>query len=235
MNYSIKIRGELRPVNTPHTLVVRDDATRYSSGTSIPPEEAHAREIARQATRWQAFATQRTRQRPATIQQKAFDAACFSVLKRASSLAIPTKLSGVGAHQRQLWTMTRNRVPVWTLLEVEVTGNRADERIAVLYDDEVIGHMQTKHHGWLRPLIPFGARLYLSKITGSERSGYTLGVNVVVGHVGEALDRLLDALGEAGFDGSSGDGLGPAQGAGGDGAVSGLRLVKPPAPPTDRR
>ncbi len=49
MQYIQKIRGELRPVNTQFTFVVREDATRYSTGTSIPPEEAHAREIAQQA------------------------------------------------------------------------------------------------------------------------------------------------------------------------------------------
>lgn len=219
--YHTKIRGEVRPVNT-YTLhaldsgIVREERQTYSSsGTSVPPDELHARQIARESMHWIEFTTEHTRMRPATIQRKGLDAACFSVLKRTSSLAIPTKLSGTGAHQHQLWAMVRNRVPAWTELALDV----GEDQIAVLYDEtEIIGAIQNKHVNWVRPLFPFGARLYLSKVTGSERSGYTLGVNVVVGHVGHALDRLLDALGEAGLGGD---------GASGDGSARHLRLVTP--------
>ena len=202
--------------------IVRDDG-RASTGATIPPDEARARQIAREAFRLAAFMSERTRMRPATVQQKALDAACFSVLKGASSLAVPTKLAGTGAHQRRLWAMLKAQVPAWHELTLDVR----EGEIAVLYGDEKIGEIQRKH-GWVRPLIPFGARLYLSKVTGSERSGYTLGVNVVVGHVGHALDRLLDALGEAGLggDGAAGDGA-TGDGATGDGAAGGLRLVTP--------
>ncbi len=191
--------------------IVRDDG-RASTGATIPPDEARARQIAREAFRLAAFMSERTRMRPATVQQKALDAACFSVLKGASSLAVPTMLAGTGAHQRRLWAMLKAQVPAWH----ELTLDFREGEIVVLYKDEQIGTLQRKHLGWVRPLVPFGARLYLSKITGSERSGYTLGVNVVVGHVGHALDRLLDALGEAGYGGD---------GAAGDGATSHLRLV----------
>ena len=216
--YHTKIRGDVRPVNT-YPLhapgVVREERPTYASGTSVPPDEAHARRIAREAARWAGFATERTRMRPGTVQQKALDAACFSVLKRASSLAIPSKLTGTKPHQHQLWSMLRERVPAWTELALDV----GEDQIAVLYDGaEEIGAIQSKHVNWVRPLVPFGARLYLSKITGSERSGYTLGVNVVIGHVGRALDRLLDALGEAGLGGD---------GASGDGSARHLRLVTP--------
>ncbi len=236
MHYITKIEGELRPVKPLHAFVVREDATRYtSSGTSIPPEEARARAIAQQAVRWIAFATERTRMRPATITQKGVESACYSVLKRASSLAIPSKLAGVGTSQRILWEMVRSRVPVWTPLDLDP----GEKHIVVLHDGEVIGHVQPKLQGWLRALVPFGARLYLSRITGSERSGYTLGVNVVVGHTGEALDKLLDALGDAGFGNVGGDGLGAdaapsvdsqtGNGPTGDGAAGHLRLVTPAA------
>ena len=222
-NYTIKIQGELRPVNTLPTLVIQEDTTRYTaSGTSIPPGEAHARRIAREAFRWGAFVSERTRMRSTTIQQKSLEAACFSVAKRTSSLAIPSKLSGVRPHQRRLWVMLRQRVPAWAELTLDIR----ESEIVVLYEDERIGSMQGKHYGWVRPLASTGARLYLAKITGSEKAGYTLGVNVIVGHVGQALDRLLDVLGEAGL-GSGGDGIASMRGVGGDGAAGGLRLVTP--------
>ena len=97
--------------------------------------------------------------------------------------------------------------------------------------------MQSKHVPWLRPLLPFGAGIYLVRITGQERD-YTLGCNVAFGRVGGAVAALRHALGnEVGGDGYGGDGASqaPTEAApiaaqqlpdhGGDGAAGGLRLV----------
>lgn len=217
MYYHLNLHPEPTLVHADAPIaVVRDDG-QPSSGATIPPDEAHARHIACEAARWIAFATERTKMLPATVQQKGIAAACYSTLKHASSLAVPTKLAGTRAHQRRLWAMLRERVPAWTELTLDVR----ESEIVVLYGDEKIGAIQGKHYGWVRPLASTGARLYLSKITGSERSGYTLGVNVVVGHVGHSLDRLRDLLGEAGYGGD---------GAAGDRAAEHLRLVSS-APP----
>ena len=78
----------------------------------------------------------------------------------------------------------------------------------------MLGRVQPKHLGWVRPLVPFGLTVHLARVTGTDASvqgrGYRLGCNVAFGHVGEALGRLAEML----------------AGPGGDGAGSGaLRLV----------
>ena len=142
--------------------------------------------------------------RPDTIVRKALDATAFTVAKKASSFAVPSKLSGVSDHQVQLWAMVKASVAPWSMLDLDASS----EGMAVLYDGEKIGEVQGKHVGWVRPLVPFGLRVYLARVTGHEREGYRLGCNVVFGHVGSALNGLLDALGETGprGDGSSSDG-----------------------------
>ena len=187
---NIQAKGDARPVTTPAAS---------SDGTHprIPAAEMHARRIAREAERWSAFAAERTKMHEHTVARKALDAACFSVARRASSLAVPSKLVGTKVHQRRLWGLVREHVQPYTELGFDV----AQDTITALYKGEPVGSVQTKHLGWLKPLVPFGARLYLSRVTGSETTGYTLGVNVVVGHVGTALARLQDALGTTGGDG----------------------------------
>src|SRR5690606_12621685 len=153
----------------------------------IPSADLHARRIAREAERWIAFATERTRMRPATVLRKGLDACAFSVQHRASSLAVPSKLGGTREHQRALWTLARDQVPSWAELaaEEEPAGG-----LVVTYEMERLGEVQPKHVPWLRPLVPFGVRLYLARVTGHEREGYWLGCNVVFGHVGAALAAL---------------------------------------------
>lgn len=191
MNYT-----NLLPV--PH-LVREDHAVFTESGGRISPADVYARRIAREADRWRRFAARRTRMRPDTLARKALDATAFTVGKRASSFAVPSKLTGTAHHQRTLWSMVSDRSLVWAPLDLVDTG----DGLAVHHDGEPIGEVQPKHLGWLRPLVPFGAKAYLTRITGHEYEGYTLGVNCTYGHVGAALDRLLVALGD---DSPSGDG-----------------------------
>jgi hypothetical protein len=186
--------GDVRPVTTPA-------ASSDGAHPRIPAAEMHARRIAREAERWTAFTTERTKMHEHTVARKALDSCAFSVARRASSLAVPSKLAGTKVHQRRLWGLIRKHVQPYVELDLDL----AQDAITALYDGDPLGSVQTKHLSWLRPLVPFGARLYLARITGSETTGYTLGVNVVVGHVGDALTRLRDALGTAGGDGS-GDG-----------------------------
>jgi len=171
-----------------NTTLVRESPAR--TGPQIPACEMHARRIAREAEAWLALATARTNQHPATLRSKAFNAATFSVARKATSLAIPSKLVGVSHHQRQLWTMVREQTATWSVLDIEDTG----DGLAISYDGEPVGEIQPKHLGWARPLMSFGLRLYLSRITGTDRDRATLGCNVVFGHVGDAVGRLTDAL-----------------------------------------
>jgi len=152
---------------------------------------------------------------PGTLDAKAFDACAFSVLHGASSFAVPSKLIGTSHHQRALWSLAGRPTLVWAPLDLDPRGGG----FVVSHGDQVLGRIQPKHLGWLRPLVPFGLSVYFSRVTGTEGGAsptYRLGCNVAFGHVGEACARLLDALGS------------------GDGAASGvstsLRLVVP-APP----
>jgi len=229
-------------VHTTPTAVHEDGAVYTASGMRISPTEARARRIAREAERWAAFAHERTRTRPATLHRKALDATAFSVLHGASSFAVPSKLAGTSEHQRALWALVREHVRRWTELVLENTG----DGLAVLYGDEPLGEVQPKHLGWARPLVPFGLGLFLARVTGLDHDGYTLGCNVVFGHVGAAMCRLHDALGatQAPPERRSGTGTATGDGAaheavpalsggfrdvpsetGGDGASGTLRLV----------
>ena len=184
------------------TPTVAETGDHYTeSGMRVPADEVRAREVADQAGRWLAFATERTRMRPATLTAKALHSTAFSVHHDAASLAVPSKLAGTSKCQQALWSLVRNPAEPWAALDVEATA----DGLLASHDGELLGHVQTKHLGWVRPLVPFGLDLHLARVTGHAYDGYTLGVNVVFGHVGAALDRLLAALG-AGGDGASGDG-----------------------------
>ena len=183
---------------TSHPAIIRDDGAVYTaSGMRISPDEVRARRVADGAERWLAFASERTRMRPGTLTRKALASATFSVLHGASSLAVPSKIAGTSGHQQALWTLVREHVPTWTELAMDDTG----DGLAVRYEDDMLGEVQPKHLGWVRPLVPFGLTLHLARVTGRDYEGYTLGCNVAFGHVGAALGRFLGALGQTGGDG----------------------------------
>lgn len=231
---NLKIDGAERVVNGAVcgalTPVVRDAATRYTSAPTVPPDEAHARALARQAGCWAAFVTERSRMTERTITAKTLDSLAYSVLRGARAFAVPSKLTGTKAHQRTLWALVRDGYRPFEALSVDT---HSTDGIAVTLGDEPLGSIQPKHVPWARPLVPFGLSVHIARVTGSETGGYTLGCNVVLGGVGAALDRLLDALGTpAGGDGAASTApavpAGPTE-AHGDGAATAVRLVVPPA------
>ena len=192
------------------------------SGMRVPAAEVRAREVAEQAQRWLAFATERTRMRPDTLTAKALQSVAFSVGRRAASLAVPSKLTGTSDHQRALWALVRDPAEPWAALDVERTA----DGLLVSHDGTPLGLVQTKHLGWVTPLAPFGLTVHLSRVTGHAYEGYTLGANVCLGNAGRSLDRLLGALGPSGDPCGDGAPTGPAPA--GDGRVGGpLRLVVP--------
>ena len=229
--------GEVRPVATP---VVHDRTTTY---TSIPESEARARRIAAEAARWLAFATERTTMKSTVLTAKALDSVAFSVAAGASGFAVPTKLVAVREHQSRLWGLVRAGYDRYAELALNTVTT---DGVAVTLDDETLGEVQPKHHAWVRPLVPFGLRMYISRITGHETRGHSIGVNVVVGGVGRAIAALAVALGTEAAR-SSGDGarstvfpvpalpsrpkVPSGDGASGDGATGRLRLVVPPEAP----
>ena len=180
-----------------------------SAGTRIPAAELRARRVAREAGRWRTFAAERSRMRPGTLDVKVLDACAFSVHHGASSFAVPSKLVGTSRHQPLLRSLSQNPNTSWLALDL---GARGDAVVSC--GGRVLGRVQPKHLGWVRPLVPFGLTVHLARVTGTDASGqgrgYRLGCNVAFGHVGKALGRLAETL----------------AGPGGDGAVSGaFRLV----------
>ena len=181
-----------------------------SAGTRIPAAELRARRLAQEAGRWRTFAAERTRMRPGTLDAKALGACAFSVHHGASSFAVPSKLVGTARHQPLLRSLALDPNTSWLALDLGARG----DHLVVSRGGRVLGRVQPKHLGWVRPLVPFGLTVHLARVTGTDASGegrgYRLGCNVAFGHVGKALGRLDETM----------------TGPGGDGAGSGaLRLV----------
>ena len=193
----------------------RQNGIRTQAGTHIPAAEVHARQIAREAERWLVLATEHTRMKPGTLTAKAFGACAFSVQRGASSLAVPSKLTGTSRHQPRLRALATNPEARWAALDLDAV----EDGLLARHDGAPLGLVQSKHLGWVRPLVPFGLTVYLSRVTGTGAAarGYRLGCNVAFGHVGQALRRLAEGLGETSGDGAQH--AAPSSGA--------LRLVVP--------
>ena len=195
------------------SLVAQGGDLRTAAGTRIPEADLRARQIARQAGAWRAFAGDRSRMQPSTLDAKALGACAFSVHHGASSFAVPTKLVGTSRHQHALRSLSQ--APAWLALDLDARG----EHLVASHRGRVLGRVQPKHAPWVRPLVAFGLAVYLSRVTGADAErprGYRLGCNVAFGHVGSAVAALADAT--RGGDGASVDARSP------------LRLVVPDAP-----
>ncbi|MEM6783775.1 MAG: DUF6166 domain-containing protein [Bacteroidota bacterium] len=176
--------AELPPVLVEDSgLVVREQG----GGYRLPEPDAYARRIAVAAEHWLDHARERSRMKDETLVRKALDAVAFTLRHRAHDLCVPTKLSGTSRYQRALWRLVRQRVGFGTPLTVE----EEDGLLVVSHHGERLGEVQRKHVGWLSPLLheAFGARLYLTRVTGSEK-GFTLGCNLGLTGVGGALERF---------------------------------------------
>lgn len=188
-------------------------------GYELPDADAYARRMADAAEAWLAHARTRARMKEATVVSKALHSLAFSLRHRANDLAVPSKLSGTAKHQPALWRLTRERVGFGTPLDVAEVHESGSKRVCLVvrYEGDALGEVQPKHVPWLRPLLRFGAGLFLTRVTGHEGS-YTLGCNVAFGRVGSAVAALNHALGaDLGPDLRSGLGTGPGSGTGGDG------------------
>lgn len=228
MHYPINLSHDLTLVNLHdeiHRLLLAEQLPEErllaepTSGYTLSEPDAYARRLAERAEAWLSHARERSRMKDDTLVRKALHSLAFSFRHRCHDFAVPSKLSGTSKHQPALWQITR--APFGTPLDVieEQDGKRV--RLVVSCDGEVLGEVQGKHVSWLRPLIPFGARIFLTLVTGHEES-YTLGCNVAFGRVWEAVEALNHALGtDLGGDGygSGRHGDEPLPVPGGDGAA----------------
>jgi hypothetical protein len=181
------------------TAVHFDDGDIHTeAGTRIPAAEVRARRIAREAEGWRAFAAERTRMRSGTLTGKALGACAFSVHHGTQSLAVPSKLVGTSRHQAVLREVARDVGAPWEPLALDVTAGE----IRVFYRGELVGEVQPKHAGWVRPLLPFGLVVRLTRVTGTSGDVYRLGCNVAFTGVGEALGRRADVASGIGGDGA---------------------------------
>ena len=196
-----------RSAHAPSGPTVSPRGIHTPAGTHIPEAELRTRRIAREAGLWRAFAAERSRMQPGTLDAKALDACAFSVHHGASSFAVPSKLVGTSRHQGALRAISQASNTSWLTLDLDARG----EHLVVSRGGRVLGRVQPKHLGWVRPLIPFGLTVHLGRVTGADaagqRSGFRLGCNVAYGHVGMALDQLAGTLAAPGGDGGGRPGL----------------------------
>lgn len=149
---------------------------------------AAALDVLDQAAAWAAFARARTNQQSATLFQKAIESARFTTEERARAFAVPSKLAGTKAHAEHVAALAAAEPPRFLPLVVTEQAGA----LVVSFEDAAgclrpLGLVQPKHVGWVAPLLAHGVKLYLLAVTGLDREGATLGVNVAFGHVGPAV------------------------------------------------
>ena len=129
--------------------------------------------------------------------QKAHDALRFSATANARSLAVPSKLAGVLPFQAPLAALAALQPPFGLRLDAVREGDGSATRIVVRVAataaagpvaGATLGVVQAKHVPWLVDLLPLGAQVRLTRVTGGGTR--TWGANVAFTGVGAALARL---------------------------------------------
>lgn len=174
--------------------------TTPTSGAAIANGVSHAAtatvaNLVRQAQRFARFATSHIDSGSFDPFQKALSAVLFTLSARSRSLAVPSKLAGVRSFQAAIRALAASQAPFGFRLEMR--PEREDDggtRIAVYVGGTTgglrpIGFVQAKHAPWVRPLLPCGIDLRLIRVTGTDKEGHTLGVNVAFVGVDEAIRR----------------------------------------------
>lgn len=156
---------------------------------------------------------------PATALRKALSAVGFSIRNQAKALAIPSKLRGVAKHQDTVARLAaladgQRRDGLGLRLHAEhqrATDDHPDQiSVGVRLVEEggdlgpilPLGFVQDKHVAWLAPLLSAGATVCLSAVTGRPPHlggavrGRTMGVNVLFGFVGLAIQARQFQVGE---------------------------------------
>lgn len=144
-----------------------------------------------QAQAWQAYAAGRAR---FDVERKAAEALAFVQQRGARTFALPTKLVGTKAFQENL-RLVRELAPAVAELEAKPDPAEPGE-IMVVWGGNILGHLQAKHVGWVRPLLATRKlRFFLLQITGGTQDKPTCGVNVVIAGIPAALEAQARGYG----------------------------------------
>ena len=87
---------------------------------------------------------------------------CRSFSVPAGMATAVSKLVGTSRHQAALRALSTDPDATWLALDLDARG----DHLVVSHNSRVLGRVQPKHLGWVRPLVPFGLAVYLSRVTG---------------------------------------------------------------------
>ena len=164
--------------------MTNNDKVRETVPTAQPAESKaeYIERLVNEAKLWSRFAEEHSNLTKHRLQGIAMDALAFSINHRTKSLAIPSKLVGVMEVQdvlEAIYELGESRVQP---LAVQHEAGK----ICVFYGNTRLGWIWPKH-SWLWPLMAAGARVYMTKITGTDEVWKSLGCNIAIGHVAEAI------------------------------------------------
>lgn len=168
---------------TNNTTKVRETAP-----TAQPAETKveYIERIIAEARLWARFAEEHSNLSRHRIHAIAMDAVGFTINHNARSLAIPSKAVGTMEAQDVLEAIVElgeNRVQ-------QLTVEPESGKLCVYYGNTRLGWVWPKH-AWVWPLLAAGARIYMTKVTGTDEVWKSLGLNIAIGHVAEAI-RLVE-------------------------------------------
>ncbi|MEM0960919.1 MAG: DUF6166 domain-containing protein [Bacteroidota bacterium] len=166
----------------------------------ISLDPAVADTLTAQAARWADYVLNDGTLPPAYVARKALDAVAFSFRHGLRTLAVPTKLVGVEAHQHAVEALSLyEQRPDRHRPRLAVTaGPRGALHVSAVRSDgslQPVGRLQPKHTGWATPLLGdghhAGLTVHLHAVTGLDRRArglpVTLGVNVRLSGFDDAL------------------------------------------------
>ena len=150
----------------------------------LSPEHCRVIKLTLQTIVWATFVKAHAENKRLAICSKACESLLFSITHHAKSFAVPSKLVGVSDYQEALYSLHRQEASFGLHLDLEMQGGR----LAAFHEGAMLGYVQDKHD-WLKLLLPYGVRLYLIRVTGTQDEQHTLGINVAFGAVVGAICR----------------------------------------------
>lgn len=129
-----------------HAIARRSTVGTYGQrfSNALRTEWARFRRLSAQACNWFNFALPRSNQREATLSRKAFDAVRVAFAIGSESIAIPTKVRGISAHQDAAMNASAGD-PLHIVRRIGTDGPRH----LVLHGGNVLGTLDAKYDAWM--------------------------------------------------------------------------------------